>query len=216
MPLMMALWLLILRGLSIELRSHQPNRLWRSYWDGMFTLASVLLAIVLGAALGNVVRGVPLDGTGFFAGPLFTDFRIGPRPGVLDWYTILLGVFALLVLAGHGALYLAWKTSGPVHERSRALAPPLWIAVLFVGLVATYATPQVRPFLYANLLAQAWTWLLLFLILGSLGMLFLSIRRSMELPAFLCSALFIVSSWARRPPASSRSSSPPPWTRASA
>src|SRR5712692_5467414 len=58
LPLMIALWLLILRGLSIELRSREPNVLWRSFWDGTFTLGSVLQAIVLGAALGNIVRGV--------------------------------------------------------------------------------------------------------------------------------------------------------------
>src|SRR5438045_4177263 len=66
MPLMMALWLLILRGLSIEFRSHEPNRLWRSFWDGAFAFSSILMTIVLGAALGNVIRGVPLDATGFF------------------------------------------------------------------------------------------------------------------------------------------------------
>src|SRR5713101_534770 len=116
LPLMMVLWLLIMRGLSIEFRSREPNVLWRSFWDGTFTLSSVLLAIVLGAALGNIVRGVPVGAGGFFVGPLFTDFRPGRHPGVLDWYTVLLGLFALSVLAGHGALYLVWKTAGAVRE----------------------------------------------------------------------------------------------------
>src|SRR5438128_4154109 len=89
MPLMMALWLIILRGLSIPFRSQQSSPLWRSFWDGAFAFSSVLMAIVLGAALGNVVRGVPLDATGFFAGPLFTNFLPGRHPGVLDWYTVL-------------------------------------------------------------------------------------------------------------------------------
>ena len=62
LPLMMVLWLLILRGLAIELRSHVPSGLWKSFWDAGFALASVLLAVFFGAALGNVVRGVPLDG----------------------------------------------------------------------------------------------------------------------------------------------------------
>src|SRR5947209_3824924 len=59
LPLMMALWLLILRGLSIEFRSLEPIPLWRSFWDGVFFFSSTLMAIVLGAALGNVIRGVP-------------------------------------------------------------------------------------------------------------------------------------------------------------
>src|SRR5437016_3939305 len=60
LPLMMVLWLLILRGLSLELRSHLNTHLWTSFWDFTFSLASLLLAVFLGAALGNVVRGVPL------------------------------------------------------------------------------------------------------------------------------------------------------------
>src|SRR5690242_14706587 len=95
LPLMMALWLLILRGISIEFRSQQPNHLWRSFWDGVFWFSSTLMAIILGAALGCVIRGVPLGGSGFFSGPLFTNFRAGVQPGVLDWYTVLVGLFTL-------------------------------------------------------------------------------------------------------------------------
>src|SRR5467141_3702627 len=61
LPLMMVLWLLILRGISIELRTHVDNRLWKSLWDAVFAGASTLLAVFFGAALGNVIRGVPLD-----------------------------------------------------------------------------------------------------------------------------------------------------------
>src|SRR5262245_33062855 len=114
MPLMMVLWLLLLRGISIEFRSHEANPLWRSFCDCRFTFSSVLLRVFLGAALGNVIRGVPLDQTCFFAGPLFTDFLPGRFPGVLDWYTVLIGLFTTAALAGHGALYLNWKTEGPV------------------------------------------------------------------------------------------------------
>src|SRR5271168_1716986 len=61
LALMIVLWLLILRGIAIELRSQGENPLWREFWDTTFSLASALLAIVLGTALGNVVRGVPVD-----------------------------------------------------------------------------------------------------------------------------------------------------------
>src|SRR5258708_4955815 len=91
LPLMMVLWLLILRGLSIEFRSHHENSLWRSFWDGTLFFASTLMAIILGAALGNVIRGVPVNGEGYFSIPLFTDFLPGTHPGVLDWYTALVG-----------------------------------------------------------------------------------------------------------------------------
>src|SRR5258708_2218172 len=122
MALMIVLWLLILRGVAIESRSHQENPLWREFWDTIFSLASTLVAVGLGTTLGNLVRGGPVDQTGFFAMPLFTDFRPGKEPGIFDWYTTLVGLFTLCLLSGHGALYLAWKTTGPVQIRSRAWA----------------------------------------------------------------------------------------------
>jgi cytochrome d ubiquinol oxidase subunit II len=193
LPLMMALWLLVMRGIAIKMRSDLPHPLWRSFWDGAFFLSSTLMTIVLGAALGNVLRGVPLDGSGFFAGPLFTNFMLGPRPGVLDWYTVLVGVFTLCCIAGHGALYLVAKTTGPVQQRSRTLAGLLWTAALPLGVGATIATAQVQPRLYANLLARPWTWLLLAGILAGLLLLFTSHRRGREWPAFLGSCVFLVS-----------------------
>src|SRR5713226_1246439 len=117
LALMIVLWLLILRGIAIESRSRQENPLWREFWDTIFSVASVFLAVVLGTALGNLVRGVPLDETGVFFIPLFTDFEPGRQPGVFDWYTALVGAFTLCALAGHGALYLVWKTTGAVQAR---------------------------------------------------------------------------------------------------
>jgi cytochrome d ubiquinol oxidase subunit II len=193
MPLMMVLWLLILRGLSIEFRSQQQNPLWRSFWDGVFFFSSTLMAVVLGAALGNVIRGVPLDRTGYFSGPLFTDFRVGRHPGVLDWYTVLVGLFALGVLAAHGAVYLIWKTTGPVQARSQALAARLWGVVLILGIFTTVATWQVQPGLYRNLMARPWTWIIALLIAASLLLVFVLLRQKRELHAFLASCLFIAS-----------------------
>jgi cytochrome bd ubiquinol oxidase subunit II len=193
LPLMMALWLLMVRGLSIPFRSHESNPLWRSFCDGAFGFSSVLIAIVLGAALGNVVRGVPLDASGFFTGPLFTNFLPGRHPGVLDWYTVLVALFTLCVLTGHGALYLVWKTTGPVQARSRAVAARTWVVVVVLGILTTLATALVQPRLYANLVARPWTWLLLALIIGSLVLLLIELRQGRELPAFLASAGFIVS-----------------------
>src|SRR5499433_1806091 len=72
LPLMIVLWLLIGRGIGIELRSHADNAVWRSFFDGMFFLSSALLAIFLGAALANVIRGVPIGPDQYFFLPLWT------------------------------------------------------------------------------------------------------------------------------------------------
>ena len=81
MALMIVLWLLILRGVAIEFRSHQDHPLWREFWDTVFSLASALLAVVFGTTLGNLIRGVPLGEEGLRGMPLFTNFLHRPRAG---------------------------------------------------------------------------------------------------------------------------------------
>jgi cytochrome d ubiquinol oxidase subunit II len=91
LAIFMVIWVLILRGLGIELRSHVGDPMWRGFWDAVLAFASTLAPLLFGAALGNVVRGVPLDRSGWFSLPLFTDFRVSRSRGVLDWYTVLIG-----------------------------------------------------------------------------------------------------------------------------
>src|SRR5437899_2698791 len=131
LPLIMVLWFLMLRGVAIELRSHLQNPVWVSFWDGIFFLGSTLLAIFYGAALGNVIRGVPLASNGTFFEALWTDFNpYSSNPGVLDWYTILIGLLALSVLTAHGANYIAMKTEGTLNVRSRRIARVAWLVTI--------------------------------------------------------------------------------------
>src|SRR5271168_1978896 len=121
LPLMIVLWLLILRGSSIEFRNHIKSKVWNPLWDFVFFASSLLLAVFFGAALANVVRGVPLDASGYFFEPLWTNFQLGEETGILDWYTILVGVLALLALVMHGSLWVQLKTAGPVRDRAAKL-----------------------------------------------------------------------------------------------
>jgi cytochrome d ubiquinol oxidase subunit II len=110
LPIMLVLWVLVPRALGLELRSALDDRLWRQACDVAWSLGSLALALLFGAALGNVVRGVSLDGSGIFFAPLWTDFGVGgPQVGVLDWYTILVGVTAVVLLAHHGVSWIAWR-----------------------------------------------------------------------------------------------------------
>lgn len=156
LPMMIFLWLIILRGISIELRGHIHHPLWSSFWDVVFAGASCLLALVLPVALACVVRGVPLDENGQFFAPLWTDFSVGPNPGVLDWYTLLVGALGLAALSMHGALWLALKTEGALYARSKSLAAKLWVASVILTLVVTAATLQVQPQLRFNLEVIPW------------------------------------------------------------
>src|SRR6516164_2263967 len=132
LPLMIVLWLLMLRGMGVELRSHVHDPMWWSAFDFVFAGSSLLLAVFFGAAIGNVMRGVPLDKDGYFFEPLWTDFHAGPNPGILDWYTTMTGLLALAALSVHGAHYVAAKTEGTINASSRrfaALAWPLLVAL---------------------------------------------------------------------------------------
>jgi len=192
LAMFMVIWALLLRGIAIEFRSHIREGLWRTFWDAVFAGASSLMPVLLGAALGNVVRGVPLDATGFFNIPLFTHWGVANPVGILDWYTLLTGALVLATLTGHGALFLAWKTSGPVHDRCRALAPALWVVVAVLALLATLATARVNPALYANLPRAPLAWAAVALFLAGLGAVFAGLAAGRSLLAFLGSGAFIV------------------------
>src|SRR5579862_8145881 len=144
LPLMMVLWLLMLRGIGIELRHQMHNPVWVGFFDVIFSVSSILLCIFFGAALGNVVRGVPLGPDEYFFEPLWTDFRVnfgssGTNNGILDWYTVLTGVIALVTLTAHGSLYIATKTENDLNPRARTIAVGAWRVKLFLTVVELIA-----------------------------------------------------------------------------
>ena len=192
LAMFMVIWSLILRGIAIEFRSHVRDTMWRAFWDVVFAGASALLPILLGAALGNVVRGVPLDASGYFQIPLFTHFGVGNPVGILDWYTVLMGVLVLATLTAHGALFLAWKTDGALHRRCLRAAGVLWPLVAVLALGATWATAAVSPAVYHNLPGAPLAWVGLALFLGGLGAVFTGLRGGRPLFAFLGSGAFII------------------------
>ncbi|HBR57758.1 MAG TPA: cytochrome d ubiquinol oxidase subunit II, partial [Blastocatellia bacterium] len=150
LPLIMVLWLLIMRAAGIELRHQLDNEMWTNFWDFVFALSSILLAIFFGAALGNVIRGVPLNVNGFFFEPLFTHWGVTGETGILDWFTVLSGVVAFAALTVHGANYLALKTEGPINERSRLIVRFAWYVLAAVTIASLAAVLAVRPGITAN------------------------------------------------------------------
>ncbi|MEZ5404423.1 MAG: cytochrome d ubiquinol oxidase subunit II [Bryobacteraceae bacterium] len=151
LPLMMVLWLLILRGIAIEFRNHLESPVWNPLWDTVFCGASALLAIFFGAALGNVIRGVPFDERREFFLPLWTSFTPSGEPGILDWYTVSTGLLAAAALAMHGGLWVALKTSGPLHERARRISRFAAYATAVLTALVTPLTFSVQPQLSRNL-----------------------------------------------------------------
>jgi cytochrome d ubiquinol oxidase subunit II len=159
LALFLLLWGFIGRGIALELAGHSNDPMWRKFWDFAFGSSSVLLAICLGAAFGNVVRGVGIGEQAEFSLPFFTDFSARGIVGIFDWYTLLAAVFTLACLSAHGAAYLATKTTGDLRARSNALAWKLWIATFLLFAAVTGATGRVRPELFDNLARRPLGWL---------------------------------------------------------
>ncbi len=193
LPLIMVLWFLMLRGIAIEFRSHLKNNVWASFWDGLFFLGSALLAIFYGAALGNVIRGVPLDSHGNFFEALWTDFNpYSPTPGILDWYTILTGLLAFTALTAHGANYIAVKTEGMINMRARRISRVAWLATLVLTVLATIATFSVQPQVGMSFFSRPWGFIFPIVgLVGLIGMGYFNIKQR-DMPALLSSGAFIL------------------------
>ncbi len=192
LALMMVLWLLILRAVSVEVRNHVNSPLWRSFWDVVFGGASSLLCLLFGVALGNVVRGVPLDSSGYFFIPLWTDFTPGSNAGIVDWYTVLIGLASLTALSVHGALWTALKTAGRLSERSRAAAAGIWWVLAGLTIVITLVSFNIQPHLFAEFDTYPWGYVLPAIALAGLGGMFVFVRRGRDLPAFLSSCAYLL------------------------
>jgi cytochrome bd ubiquinol oxidase subunit II len=191
LPLMIVLWLLMLRAIGIEFRAQSKSPVWRGFFDVIFSVASGLLAVFFGAALGNVIRGVPLGADGYFFEALWTNWRVVPNPGILDWYTVIAGVVALVALTVHGALYVTLKTEDAVNERARKVVSVLWPVLLAVTLVSLVATLYIRPELLDNYKKVPLGFAIPGLVFGSLVAMLWFHRANREKAAFVTSCTYL-------------------------
>jgi len=143
-PLMLILFALIIRGVSFEFRGKVESPAWRLVWDTCIFIGSVAPAILFGVAFANIFQGIPFDGEGVFHGNLLT---------LLNPYGLLGGVLFLVLFLQHGALWIAIKTEGDLHDRAALTATFLWPIVLVVAVIfliySAFATS-----LYANYISN--------------------------------------------------------------
>lgn len=193
LPLIIVLWLLMLRGISIELRPQFANSVWAAFWDGLFFLGSALLTIFYGAAMANVIRGVPLDRSGYFFSPLWTDFNpFSAHPGILDWYTILIGLLALCALTAHGATYIAVKVPDPLSSRARRIARFSLVITFLVAIPSTIVTWMVQPQVAANFLGHPWGFLFPLIALGAFFIMGIFNLEKRDLASFFSSCALLI------------------------
>jgi cytochrome d ubiquinol oxidase subunit II len=192
LALFLILWCLILRGMALEVGGHMSDRLWQGFWDFVFGVSSFLLAILFGAAAGNLARGVPLDAHGNFSMAFFTDFKVRGNVGLLDWYTVSIAIFTVVMLAAHGATYLMLKTEGPVQNRCESYAKWLWMATGPLFIIISVQTWFVRSDLPGHGIQNMFSWLGMMIVVVSAFALFLGLRSRQEMRAFVGSNFLIV------------------------
>jgi cytochrome d ubiquinol oxidase subunit II len=192
LALFLILWCLILRGVSLEAGGHINDRMWQGFWDFVFVVANTLLAILFGAAAGNLARGVPLASDGTFSMAFFTDFTPYGDVGLLDWYTVSVALFAAVALAAHGATYLTLKTQGIVHDRSAGYARILWPAAALLLVVISALSALVRPDVLGQAIHNPYWWLGLLLVCAAVIVLVSGLATRREMLAFIGSNLLLV------------------------
>jgi cytochrome bd ubiquinol oxidase subunit II len=186
LPMIFVVWALLVRGGSLELRSHVSNALWRSFFDTLFMLSSFAVPLLMGTLLGNLVRGVPLQASGYFELGLFgTEGELG----VLDGYSFLCALLTLTALAAHGANWLAWKTGGVVQARVLRIRTPLWLTVFALWFVTVFFTARVAPEMMAHFPSRPMAWVGLLVALGGGGVVLA--KRRAELAPFLGGTAFL-------------------------
>jgi cytochrome bd ubiquinol oxidase subunit II len=181
LALMLLLAMLILRAVAMEFRSKESAAAWRRFWDGAFAVSSALPAVLFGVALGNVLRGLPLDGEGEFAGTFL---------GLLNPFAVLVGLLALAMVVLQGACWLQLKTEAALRERARLAALRAWSAFGVLWLIATVASLGTAPRLwsaYRSILA----WLAPLVLVAAMLALRVALVHGRAGRAFLLSSITI-------------------------
>jgi len=202
LPLIMILWLLIFRAIGLELRGQIHNRIWEAIWDKAFGISSLLLALFFGVALGNVVRGVNLGNVvngvstheaHFFFLPLWNP-TFSPHAeelGVIDWFTLLLGVIGVVSLAIHGANWIIFKTNSDLNKKLRKVIFNLNIALLALVIISILIWHLIEPKPFHNFFKYPWLWLFPIITITGLFGLFKIKSFKKDGYGFIFSSLFL-------------------------
>lgn len=203
LPLIMILWLLIFRAIGLELRGQIHHPMWEVIWDKAFGIASLLLALFFGVALGNVVRGVNLgmveNGVStvephYFFLPLWNP-TFSPQAnhlGIIDWFTLLLGVISVIALTIHGANWIIFKTNSDINTKLKNVIFKLNFVLLVLVIVSLFVWHIIEPKPFHNYFNYPFLWLLPIIMLIGLFGLFKVKTFKKDGQGFMFSTLFLV------------------------
>lgn len=181
--LILLLFGLIFRAIAIEFRSKQPMKWWRQMWDVAFSISSILIALLMGVALGNIVTGIPIDAEKEFAGNFFT---------LLNPYTVLVGITTVALFMMHGSIYVVMKTEGELQKKIRS-----WVNNTIIFFVICYVTTTMYTLIYFPHMVQHFKdapWLFIIAVLNMLAIANIprEIFHGRDFRAFLSSCASIV------------------------
>ena len=203
LPLIIVLWLIVFRAIGLEFRSQFNYSMWKTIWDKAFGVASLLLALFFGIALGNVVRGVNLGGVEngisayeghYFFLPLW-DSSFSPlseTPGVIDWFTIVIGIIAVVTLAIHGSTWIRLKTNSSINDKLKTVIFNLNIVLLVLTIFSLVIWQIVNPNSLNNFVEKPY--LILFPMIyftGLFGLFFIK-KIKKDNYSFILSTLLII------------------------
>ncbi|SRX55186.1 cytochrome d ubiquinol oxidase subunit II [Aequorivita sp. CIP111184] len=203
LPLIMILWLLIFRAIGLELRGQIHNKMWETIWDKAFGISSLLLALFFGIALGNVVRGVNLgmvtDGVSaqephYFFLPLWNS-TFSPHAehlGIIDWFTLLLGVVGVVALTIHGANWIIFKTNSDLNQKLKKVVFNLNIVLLALVIISLLLWHNIEPKPFHNFMEHPWVWIFPIIAFTGLFGLFKVKSFKKDGMGFLFSSLFLL------------------------
>lgn len=203
LPLIIVLWLIMLRAIGLEFRSQFNFQMWKDIWDRSFGVSSLLLALFFGIALGNIVRGVNLGGVQngvslyekqYFFLPLW-DSSFSPlseSPGVIDWFTIIIGFISVVTLAIHGANWIILKTNSSINKKLKSVIFKLNIALLILTIISLSVWQNINPLALENFKEQPVFIVFPLLYFSAIIALFFIKKIKNDLYPFLFSSLLIL------------------------
>ena len=176
------LFMLIFRAVAIEFRSKRPMHWWRQMWDVAFSIASFLIAFLMGVALGNIITGIPIGPDKEFAGTFL---------GLLNPYSILVGITTVALFMMHGAIYSVMKTDGELQTKLRS-----WVNNSIIFFAICYVTTTMATLIYYPHMVENFRSAPVIFIIALLNMLAIAnipreIFKGREFRAFLSSAVSI-------------------------
>ncbi len=203
LPLIIVLWLIIFRAIGLEFRGQFNYQMWKDIWDTSFGVSSLLLALFFGIALGNIIRGVNLGGVEngvsayeghYFFLPLWNSSfsPLTEHPGVIDWFTITIGLIAVVTLTIHGANWVILKTNSSINLKLKGVIFKLNIALTILTLFSLFMWQIVNPNSLNNFADKPY--LLIFPLIyltGLIGLFFIK-KIKKDRVAFLLSTMLIL------------------------